>query len=122
MEKPGSPAPVEGSLLERIVLADRITRRWQGEYQATSLPGHLVQLTTAGRAVHECEGRTFEVGPGLVVWFHQDEEVRVRVTSAPWSFYTVNFVAPHVPPPPLDRRIRRSSGGGGTCGAMKLTV
>ena len=111
MEKPGSPAPVEGVLIERIVLADRITRRRLGTYQATSLPGHLVQLTVAGRAVHASEGRVFEVEPGLVAWFHQDEEVRVRVTQAPWTFFTVNFIAPHFPPPPFDRRIRRAPPG-----------
>jgi len=105
-------ASVEGVLVERIVLVDRITRRRAGLVHATSsLPGHLVQLTTAGRALHESEGRVFEMGPGLVAWFHQDEEVRVRVTSAPWAFFTVNFIAPHLPPPPFDRRICRSSPG-----------
>lgn len=97
---------VEGVLVERVVLVDRITRRQQGALHATSsLPGHLVQMTVAGRALHESEGRSFETGPGLAVWFHENEEVRVRVTQAPWSFYTVNFIAPHLPPPPADRRV-----------------
>jgi AraC-like DNA-binding protein len=101
---------VEGTLVDRVVLVDRITRRRQDMYHATStLPGHLIQLTTAGTARYESEGRVFQMEPGLVVWFHQDEEVRVRVTKAPWSFLTVNFIAPHLPPPPFDQSIRRAS-------------
>ncbi|MGO8699028.1 MAG: AraC family ligand binding domain-containing protein [Limisphaerales bacterium] len=101
---------VEGALIEQVILADRITRQHLGSYPPhTSLPGHLVQLTLAGAVQHESEGRSFEMAAGLVAWFHQDEEVHVRVTRAPWSFLTVNFIAPHFPPPPLDQRIRQSS-------------
>ena len=103
-------APVEGVLVERVVLVDQIVRKQRRLCQTSgSLPGHLLQLTVSGRAHHELGGRVFEVEPGLVVWFHQDEEVRVRVTEAPWSFFTVNFLGPHFPAPPFDSRIRRAS-------------
>ncbi|OGV59115.1 MAG: hypothetical protein A2283_23440 [Lentisphaerae bacterium RIFOXYA12_FULL_48_11] len=103
-------APVEGVLIDRIVLVDRITRRKRNIlHTASSLPGHLIQLTIEGTAHHESEGRVFETKPGLVVWFCQDEEVRVQVTKTPWSFLTVNFIAPHLPPPPFDQSIRQAS-------------
>ncbi|MDD5521424.1 MAG: AraC family transcriptional regulator [Kiritimatiellae bacterium] len=102
----------EGILIERIVLVDRITRRRKDIPLATSsLPGHLIQLTIEGSAHHESEGRVFDMEPGLVVWFCQDEEVKVRVTKAPWTFLTVNFIAPHLPPPPFDQSIRHASSG-----------
>ena len=101
---------VEGILIDQIVLVDRITRSRKDMLHVTSsLPGHLIQMTIEGSAYHESEGRVFEMEPGLVVWFHEDEEVRVRVTKAPWSFLTVNFIAPHLPPPPFDQAIRHAS-------------
>ncbi len=106
MGKADRSAPVEGVIVDRVVLADRITRRRRGLYRATSLPGHLVQLTVDGRAVHQTAGREFSVVPGLVVWFHEDEEARIRVTGVPWTFFTVSFIAPGLPPPPADRRVR----------------
>jgi AraC-like DNA-binding protein len=112
MEKAKRDDAVEGVLIDRVVLVDRITRHPSGFHDAaSSLPGHLIQLTVAGTARHESEGRSFEMAPGLVAWFHQDEEVRVRVTKAPWSFFTVNFIATLFPPPPFDQRVRQSSAG-----------
>jgi AraC-like DNA-binding protein len=103
-------AAVDGALVERVVLVDCIVRKQRGLSQTSgSLPGHLVQLTISGRAHHESAGRIFEVAPGLVAWFHQDEEIRVHVTEAPWSFLTVNFIAPHFPAPPFDARVRLAS-------------
>ena len=96
--------------MESVVLADRITRRQCGSQPVhNSLPGHLIQLTVAGAAHHESEGRFFEMTPGLVAWFHQAEEVHVKVIKAPWVFFTVNFIASHLPPPPFDQRVRQSS-------------
>jgi AraC-like DNA-binding protein len=51
----------------------------------------------------------FEAAPGLVAWFHQDEEIRVHVTEAPWSFLTVNFLGPHFTAPPFEARVRHAS-------------
>lgn len=100
---------VEEPTIQRVVLVDRITRRKAGPYHATTLPGHLIQLTTRGRARHEAGGRAFVAGPGTVAWFYEDEEVRVRVEESPWVFFTVNFAAPALPPPPYDLRIRRGT-------------
>lgn len=110
MENTRMIQPVEGTLIDRIVLVDRITRRRENMQHATStLPGHLIQLTLEGAASYQSEGRVFDMEPGLVVWFHQDEEVRVRVTRTPWTFLTVNFIAPHLPPPSFDQGIRMAS-------------
>lgn len=100
---------VEGAAIQRVVLVDRISRRRAGFYHATTLPGHLVQLTLTGRARHETGGRTFIAEEGTVVWFHEDEETRIEAERVPWTFYTVNFVASLLPPPPYDRRIRRGT-------------
>ena len=102
-------AEVDGATVQRVVLVDRLSRGRGGAYHATTLPGHLVQLTLAGRSRHETGGRTFVAGPGTVVWFHEDEETRIEAEKVPWTFYTVNFVAPALPPPPYDRRIRRGT-------------
>lgn len=102
--------PIEGTLIDRIVVVDRITRRRNNAFHATSsLPGHTIQLTVEGAAHHESEGRVFETEPGLIAWFCRDEEVRIRITKVPWSFLTVNFIAPHLPPPPADQSIRRAA-------------
>ncbi len=105
-------APIEGSLIDRIVVVDRITRRRNHTFHDTSsLPGHTLQLTVEGTAHHEFEGRVFQAEPGLLAWFCRDEEVRIRITRAPWSFLTVNFIAPHLPPPPPDQSLRRAVPG-----------
>ena len=105
-------APIEGTLINRIVVVDRITRRRNNTFHDTSsLPGHTIQLTIEGSAHHESEGRIFDTEPGLIAWFCRDEEVRIRITKAPWSFLTVNFIAPHLPPPPFDQSIRRAAPG-----------
>jgi AraC-like DNA-binding protein len=102
-------SPIHGVPIEQIVLVDRLTRRQKDFAHATSaLPGHLIQLTTQGTAEYESEGQVFRLEPGVIVWFHDDQDVLVRVTQAPWSFLTVNFIMPHLPPPPFDQRIRRA--------------
>ncbi len=102
-------AEVDGATIQRVVLVDRISRGKAGPYHATTLPGHLVQLTLSGRSRHETGGRTFMAEPGIVAWFHEDEESRIEAVGVPWEFYTVSFVAPALPPPPYDRRIRRAT-------------
>ncbi len=94
-------SPIEGILLvDRYRYADLRHR-----FTVTSLPGHLLHLVTAGRVRQRCNGREYDFGPGSVIWYHEDEWVEGHVLQAPWDFYTVNFVAPLLPPPPFESRL-----------------
>jgi AraC-like DNA-binding protein len=81
------------------------------DFTATSLPGHLIHLMTNGHVRQEQSGRTYETRPGTAVWYHEDELVRGRVLRGPWRFYTCNFIAPTLSPPPFEQRVRRAPRG-----------
>lgn len=78
-----------------------------GRAESWSRPGHLIQLTTAGRCWHEVSGRRYVVEPGCVMWFHEVEPVRTEVWQGPWCFLALNFIAPSLGPPSFDARLRR---------------
>lgn len=98
----------DGPVVERVVLVDRVERGHCGQLAATSLPGHLVQITVSGRVQQEAEGRAYTLEPGLAVWYHDDELVKSRVLESPWVFYTASFIAPTLSPPPFDQRVKRA--------------
>ena len=101
-----SPAAVGHSPITGILLATRFERPAAGAtFQATSLPGHLLHLVIRGRVRQECNGRQYELRPGAVMWYHEDELVRGVVLEAPWTFYSINFLAPTLPPPEFDQRL-----------------
>jgi AraC-like DNA-binding protein len=104
--RPSALPIVDGPVVERVVLVDWIERNHCGQLAATSLPGHLVQITISGRVQQESEGRAYTLEPGMVVWYHDDELVRSNVLEAPWVFCTANFVAPTLSPPPFDQRVK----------------
>jgi AraC-like DNA-binding protein len=60
--------------------------------------------------VNEVNGRQYMLSPGDIVWFHEDERVKVEVIRGPWSFYTTNFAAPTLSPPPFEWRAFRGEG------------
>jgi AraC-like DNA-binding protein len=99
--------PLHGPVITGINLVDRITRPRQARFEASSLPGHLIHLVTRGRVEQESSGMRQRLEPGLAVWYFEDELVSGRVLEAPWVFYTVNFAAPALQPPPFDRRVVR---------------
>lgn len=104
-----SPLPAVGPpVVQRVLLCD-VYRREQAGYRAvaSSLPGHLIQLTITGRTTHEANGRRYELKPGHLIWYHENEQVRIHVHEAPWSFYTLNFIAPGLSPPRFEERVRR---------------
>src|SRR5436309_1540356 len=70
------------------------------KFTGTSLPGHLIHLVVNGRVWQEQSGREYELRAGHTVWYHEDELVRGRVIEGPWKFYTCNFIAPALSPPP----------------------
>ena len=48
---------------------------------------------------------TQHFGAGDAIWYYENEPVQGSVLRAPWVFYTVSFLAPSLPPPPLDQRV-----------------
>ncbi len=92
--------------IQDILLVDLFCRRRNGyRFEATSLPGHLVQLVIRGRVRLECNGRHYTLTPGCLIWYHEDELVRGQVIESPWEFYSVNFTAPSLPPPAFEERV-----------------
>lgn len=94
------------SLIQRVLLVDQYTRSRGHEFVSSSLPGHLIQLMLTGRTHHEANGRQYDLVPGSLIWYHQDELVRGRVIEPVWTFYTLNFIAPALAPPPFESRVR----------------
>ncbi len=107
MAKPLDIPPLQGAIITGIHLVDRIQRRNRMRFDATSLPGHLIHFVVEGRVEQYSSGMRQELTPGCTVWYHEDETVRGRVLEAPWTFYTVNFSAPTIQPPPFDQRVSR---------------
>jgi len=105
MSDTSSYPPIEGGLIQSITLVDRLTRPKPASYLASSLPGHLVQFMVEGEAEQTANGRRQHLTPGSVVWYHENEVVEGRILKTPWTFYTVNFLAMRLPPPPFDRRV-----------------
>lgn len=109
---PGAgPHPAVGPpVITNVLLVDLYQRPAGFRGQCSSQPGHLIQLTTTGVAVHEVDGRKYMLAPGDSIWFHEDEHVKVEVIRGPWSFYTTNFTAPTLSPPPFESRAFRLEG------------
>ena len=99
--------PAVGSSPVEAVRFVRTLERPTGQRgESWSRPGHLIQLTTAGRCWHEVAGRRYLLEPGRLIWFHEVEPVRVEVREGPWRFYALNFIAPTLGPPAFDRRMQ----------------
>ena len=106
MSQISSPASIPASPIQAILLVAKFERREaHRQFKATSLPGHLLQLMVAGEVRQECNGREYELRPGNLIWYHEDELVRGKTRRVPWLFYSVNFIAPTLPPPPSDARL-----------------
>jgi len=101
--------PIVGSpVVERVLLCDLYERpQTRRPSTSSSLPGHLIQLHIDGRTTHEVNGRRYAIEPGSLIWYHEDELVRIDVHKAPWRFFTLNFIATQLSPPPFEQRVRR---------------
>ncbi|MCP4784694.1 MAG: helix-turn-helix domain-containing protein [Fuerstiella sp.] len=97
---------LDGAIVRSVVLIDQITRTEKSSFQSTSLPGHLIHIVTAGHIEQQSGGVKQHVGPGDAVWYHENESIAGRITHSPCTFYTVNFIAPTLSPPPLDQRVK----------------
>jgi AraC-like DNA-binding protein len=97
--------PIEGTLIQAVALVDRLTRPTASRFHAPSLPGHLIHLVVEGEVEQEVSGQLQHLSPGTAVWYHENETVQGRILKAPWTIYTVNFMAARLPPPPFERRV-----------------
>jgi AraC-like DNA-binding protein len=101
-----SSSMIGPSPIQNILLARRLLGPSQGEaFTATSLPGHLLHFVLSGRVRQQCNGRTYELEPGAVLWYHEDEWVEGIVLQGPWTYYSINFIAPTLPPPAYEARL-----------------
>lgn len=100
-----SHSPIEGGLIQRVVLVDRLTRPVTGVFHAPTLPGHLLHYVVEGEVEQQVSGQIQRLKPGSLVWYHENEAVEGRILRAPWVFFTVNFLASRLPPPPFERRV-----------------
>lgn len=99
--------PVGACVVQRVLLVDCYQRPSGHVIDAASLPGHLLQLTLTGLTEHDTNGRQYQLRPGSLIWFHENEHVRGRVIKGPWKFLTLNFIAPGLGPPPFEARVKR---------------
>lgn len=102
-----SPTIVEGPTIEKIVFVSRFERRKGFSYEVDSCPGHQINVVRAGCSAEECGGRRYESRVDTGAWYHEAERLRGRVTEAPWVFYSINFIAPSLPPPSFEKRFFR---------------
>jgi AraC-like DNA-binding protein len=105
MNRTDSNASLRGALIDEVVLVDRICRVEPGDFKSQSLPGHLIHVVTEGEVEQRAGGVMQHYGAGQAIWYCEDEPVYGRALKVPWVFYTVNFLAPALPPPPLDQRV-----------------
>jgi len=98
---------IDGAVVQRVVLVDQLHRTRRMRSEASSLPGHLVQVTISGHLWQETGGRRYKIGPGTAVWYHDDERVCSEVVQPPWVYYTANFLAPTLGPPPYEHRVKQ---------------
>lgn len=106
MAESDSYPSVGAGRVQAVLLVD-LYERLQPDYRfvATSLPGHLIQVMIDGQTEHEANGRRYLLRPRSLIWYHEDELVRGHVVRGPWRFYTLNFIAPALPPPPFEQRV-----------------
>jgi AraC-like DNA-binding protein len=96
--------PLEGAIVQSVVLVDKLTFNRLGSFRTASLPGHLLNIVLAGEVKEEVGGRVLRAERGDGLWYHENEEVHGTILKVPFTFYTVNFIAPRLAPPsPEDR-------------------
>lgn len=101
-----SPEPVGEGVVQAVLFCARLSRlRKDRRGVSTSRPGHLIQLMIAGETDLEAGGRHYRLRPGHLIWYHEDELVHTHVRRVPWTFYSVNFLAPALEPPPFEQRV-----------------
>ena len=102
-------AATGGSLSAARRPARRALRTTTGLHLRRQQPSRAPHPVDAHRRRHSPDRRPgLPPLPGDLIWYHEDEPTIGEVLEGPWSFYTVNFIAPTLPPPPFERRVRRA--------------
>jgi AraC-like DNA-binding protein len=101
--------PIEGGLIQSVLLVDQLVRPTACAFSAPSLPGHLIHYVVEGEVEQELNGQRQRLAPGSVVWYHENEAVRGHIRKSPWVYFTANFTARRLPPPPFDQRVSQGS-------------
>jgi AraC-like DNA-binding protein len=87
-----------------VLLVELFERPGPFTFEATSLPGHLIQVVMHGRVHQVCNGRAYDLVDRSAIWYHEDELV-LGESFEPWLFYSINFIAPSLPPPDFQSRL-----------------
>ena len=98
------PAPVEA-----VVGVWQFVREPFFHTTVRSLPGHLLHLITAGHYRLQTNGREYRVSAGDMVYYHESESVEWQGDASEVVFYSVGFLAPDMPPLPIEHRVFRAS-------------
>jgi AraC-like DNA-binding protein len=106
MQKNEGTPNLSGAIITEIRTVDKIKHQEPGRFSASSLPGHLIHIVTNGEVEQESGGIIERFSGGDSVWYWENEPIRGQVIKAPWEFYTINFLAPSLPPPPLSERVK----------------
>ncbi|MBF0246333.1 MAG: helix-turn-helix domain-containing protein [Planctomycetes bacterium] len=69
-----------------------------------SRPGHLIHLIDKGSYRLTTNGRSYELHPGDIIYYHDGEDVVWHASAEIVVFYAVGFFAPSLKPPPLEAR------------------
>lgn len=96
--------PLEGAVVQSVVLVDKTTVDRVGSYRSATLPGHLLNILINGKVKLEVGGRTLWIEGGDGLWYYENEQLHGTILKAPLTFYTVNFIAPRLVPPPAEHR------------------
>ncbi len=99
--------PVQGALIEEVVLVDRLVQNKRCAYTSVSETGHLIHLNMKGRRKELSGGFDTSCERGDSTWYFGNEIIEGRITEAPMDFYTINFKAPALPPPLPEHRVRK---------------
>lgn len=100
-----TPQLLDGPIVTRVTIVDRITRTAAGRFYGDSLPGHLIHVVVHGRVVQSVGGVRQEFAPKHAIWYYENEPVQGTIVEPPWTFYTVAFEAPTLSPPTLGSRV-----------------
>jgi AraC-like DNA-binding protein len=104
----GLPPPVPAPVIREIPWVHLYERTDPNHRFATSsLPGHLIQCMVRGSVRQRVSGQEYVLRSGDLIWYYQDELHEGHVEQVPWSYYSINFIAPDLSPPPFNRRVWR---------------
>jgi AraC-like DNA-binding protein len=104
----GLPAPIPPPVIREVPWVNLYERTDPAHRFATSsLPGHLIQCMVRGSVRQRVSGQEYVLRSGDLIWYYQDELHEGQVQQVPWSYYSINFIAPELSPPPFNRRVWR---------------